>query len=73
MTAEDVQALLKQPDRDTLIVDARDPGQYSGRGAEAREAGIFRVRSMSRASCSSRLGAGSCRSRRFADELKSTV
>jgi thiosulfate/3-mercaptopyruvate sulfurtransferase len=30
MTAEEVQALLNHPDRDTLIVDARDPGQYSG-------------------------------------------
>ena len=29
-TAEDVRALLTQPDCDALIVDARDPGQYTG-------------------------------------------
>jgi thiosulfate/3-mercaptopyruvate sulfurtransferase len=30
VTAEDVLALLKQPDRDMMLVDARDPGQYTG-------------------------------------------
>jgi thiosulfate/3-mercaptopyruvate sulfurtransferase len=29
-TAEEVRALLEQPDRDTVLVDARDPGQYTG-------------------------------------------
>jgi thiosulfate/3-mercaptopyruvate sulfurtransferase len=30
VTAEDVLALLKQPDRELALVDARDPGQYTG-------------------------------------------
>ncbi len=30
MTAEQVHALLKQPDRAAVLVDARDPGQYTG-------------------------------------------
>jgi thiosulfate/3-mercaptopyruvate sulfurtransferase len=30
MTADEVQSLLKHPDCGTVIVDARDPGQYSG-------------------------------------------
>ena len=62
------QQLLKQPDRETVLVDARDPGQYSGRAAGAREAAISRVRSTSLASCSSRRRVGSCRSRKSAGE-----
>lgn len=30
VTAEQVAGLVKQPDRDALLVDARDPGQYFG-------------------------------------------
>jgi thiosulfate/3-mercaptopyruvate sulfurtransferase len=30
VTAEELRALLEQPDCNTLLVDARDPGQYTG-------------------------------------------
>ena len=73
MTADDVQALLKHPDRGTVVVDARDPGQYSGarrRGARGGHIpGAINVpRELFFAP-----GAGSCHLRRFAGGSRSMV
>ena len=66
VTAEQVESLLEKPGGDALIVDARDPGQYSGERRWGRRGGHIPARSTCPASFSSPPGAASGRSMKSA-------